>query len=408
MTTRNSGYIKALLFLSFSFLFSIPVLAAEPQVTLNFFHSNSCPHCREEKLFLSKVSSEYPGIAINSYEVTSSVENLKLFQKTGDALGADIGGVPFLVVGSEYIVGYDNEQSTGNSIKALIDKSIKTRTEDAVARVLRDNPDIKPEIVAISRKPVEQQKSESQTRNGLLGLDLNLETLPLPLLTVVIALLDGFNPCAMWVLLFLITLLLGMEDRKKIWLLGGAFLITSGAMYFLFLSAWLNFFLIVGYAIAIRYGIGALALLLAVLYIRGFIKNKTGCPTSESTKRKNVFDKIKKIIENKQIFLSLVGIVTLAIAVNVVELLCSAGLPAVYTKILSMNTLAKWQYYLYLALYILIFMADDLVVFIGAMITFQAIGLKSKYSRYTKLVGGIIIGIIGVLLILKPELLSFK
>lgn len=408
MTMKTSGYIKALLFILVFLLSSVHVLAAEPQLTLSLFHSNSCPHCREEKLFLSKISSEYPGITINSYEVTSSVENLKLFQKTGDALGADIGGVPFLVVGSEYIVGYDNEQSTGNSIIALIDSSIKTPTEDVVAHVLRDNSNIKPEIVGIGQTSEEQQKPEVQPKSGFLGLNLNLDTLPLPTLTVVIALLDGFNPCAMWVLLFLITLLIGMGDRKKMWLLGGTFLFTSGAMYFLFLSAWLNFFLIIGYAVAIRYGIGALALILAVVYLRDFIKNRSGCPVSESTKRKGVFDKIKRVIENKQIFFSLIGIAALAVAVNVVELLCSAGLPAVYTKILSMNTLARWQYYLYLALYILIFMADDLIVFVGAMITFQAIGIKSKYSRYTKLVGGIIIGIIGILLILKPELLSFK
>ena len=111
---------------------------------------------------------------------------------------------------------------------------------------------------------------------------------------------------------------------------------------------------------------------------------------------------------NKHLSVALVGMVVLAASVNLIELLCSAGLPAVYTKVLSMNNLPEWQYYLYLMFYILIFMLDDIIVFVGAMITLQAFGIKNKYAKYSHLLGGIVVLLIGLALIFKPELLSFK
>ena len=102
-----------------------------------------------------------------------------------------------------------------------------------------------------------------------------------------------------------------------------------------------------------------------------------------------------------------IGIILLAVAVNLIELVCSAGLPAIYTQILSLATLDRWQYYLYLLLYILIFMLDDLIVFFIAMITLKAVGIENKYVRFSRLIGGILITIIGLLLLFKPEILMF-
>lgn len=125
------------------------------------------------------------------------------------------------------------------------------------------------------------------------------------------------------------------------------------------------------------------------------------------TKRQKFIEKMRMITQKSSLFLSVIGIMFLAVAVNMIELVCSAGLPAVYTKILSMSSLQPWQYYMYLFMYMLIFMADDLVIFITAMVTMKAVGIQSKYSRISHLVGGIVMIVIGILLICKPELLMF-
>ncbi len=238
--------------------------------------------------------------------------------------------------------------------------------------------------------------------------ELRAESLSLPVLTLVVALLDGFNPCAMWTLVFLISLLLGLKNRKRMWVLGASFIFTSGLVYFLFLSAWLNFFLFLGFVVWVRILIGFVAFIAGGYYLKDYFFNKTGgCKVMGDEKRQKTFKKIQSIVQERQFFLAIGGIILLAIAVNLVELICSAGLPAIYTKILSLSNLPVWQYYLYFLFYIFIFMLDDLFVFFAAMITLQAVGIQSKYSRFSHLVGGILMFIVGVLLLFKPEWLMF-
>jgi len=229
----------------------------------------------------------------------------------------------------------------------------------------------------------------------------------LPILTVIIAALDGFNPCAMWVLLFLISLLLNMKDRKRMWILGSAFIITSAFVYFLFMVAWLNLLIFIGFLKWVRILIGLVALASAFYNLKKWYDNRPGCPAAKNEKRRKVFEKIRNIVGRKQFWLALLGIVLLAFAVNLVEVLCSAGLPVVYTQILTLNDIPTSQYYLYLLLYIFIFLIDDLIIFIIAMVTLKAVGLTSKYTRASALIGGILMLIIGLLMIFRPEWLMF-
>ena len=222
------------------------------------------------------------------------------------------------------------------------------------------------------------------------------------------AVLDGFNPCAMWTLLFLISLLLGMKNRRRMWILGVAFVATSAGVYFLFLSAWLNLFLFAGMVGWIRGLIGLVAVVVGGYYLWDFCVNRQGgCSVMGDEKRRQVFESLKKVALKQQFGMALVGIILLAVAVNVVELVCSAGLPAIYTQVLSMSELPRWQYYMYLIFYVLIFMLDDLFVFFTAMVTLRAVGIESRYARYSHLVGGVLMLILGLLLWFKPEVLMF-
>jgi hypothetical protein len=241
----------------------------------------------------------------------------------------------------------------------------------------------------------------------LLG-EIRTADLSLPVLTVVLGALDGFNPCAMWVLVFLIGLLLGMQDHFRMWVLGSAFIAGSALVYFLFMAAWLNFLLFIGAVVWVRAAVGAVALAGGFYYLREYFQNPdAACKVTAPEGRRRVFESLRKLATESRFWLALAGIVALAFAVNLVELLCSAGIPAVYTQVLALSDLPAWQYYAYLSLYILVFMLDDLIVFVAAMKTLQLTGVTTRYARFSNLAGGAVLLPIGALLILRPEWLMF-
>lgn len=383
-----------------SFLLFKPILAQEnKKVNIYFFWVKGCPHCAKEKIFLKSLQEKYENLEIKSLEIGSSQENIKLLKKVGEKLQVDVSGVPFTVVGKYHFSGFYDEQTTGKAIEEALLCHMADGCQDLVSPLITPSAS---KVLAI-----ETQAALGKIKLPIIG-DLKVKTLSLPVLTIVIGLLDGFNPCAMWVLLFLISLLLGMKDRKKMWILGTTFILASGFVYFLFLSAWLNFFLFLGFVFWVRIIIALVALGSGGYNLRDYFVNKrASCKAAAGKKRQKVFEKLKNITQEKKFLLSLAGIILLAFAVNLVELVCSAGLPAIYTQILSLASLERWQYYLYLLLYIFIFMLDDLGVFFVAMITLKAVGIESKYSRFSRLFGGILITIIGLLLLFKPEVLMF-
>ena len=397
-TKKNFLVTIAAVFLLIFGLFIPAKIEAQEKVSLHLFWSYGCPHCQKEKIFLDKLVEKYPQLEIKDYEVSSSQTNAALLKKAGDSLGVNVSGVPFTVIGQEYFVGYLNDETTGREIEAAVNCALENGCQDVVGSLFSRNEESDQDKVKgaadIIKVPIFGQ--------------LDTKKLSLPVLTFVIALLDGFNPCAMWVLLFLISLLLGMKDKKKMWVLGSVFIVASGFVYFLFLSAWLNLFLFLGWVTWIRILVGLVALGAGGYYLWDYITNKSGaCRVMGSKKKQKVFDNLKKVTQKKQLGLAVLGMIVLAFAVNLVELVCSAGLPAIYTQVLSLANLPTWQYYLYLIFYILIFMLDDLVVFFVAMTTLKITGLSTKYSRFSHLFGGILIFIIGLLLIFKPEVLMF-
>lgn len=385
-------------FLSFLFLLiaTRPVMAVEP--TLHFFWGKGCPHCAKEKIFLDLLEKKYPQLVIREYEISQSQENQDLLIKFAKDLNVEVGGVPFTVIDKKYFVGYRSDSTTGKEIESAVKVVTGSDVQDFIS-------DITPSP-KMNLSDVNSQTDESF--NIPIFGEIKTKNLSLPILTLLVAFIDGFNPCAVWTLLFLISLLLGMKDRKRMWILGTAFVVTSALIYYLFLSAWLNLFLFLGLIVWVRVLIGIVALGAGYHYLKDFFKNKNGgCEVMGDTKRQKIFEKLKNITHKRQFLLALGGIILLAIAVNLVELICSAGLPAVYTKILSSHNLPFWQYNLYLFFYIIIFMIDDLFIFFTAMITLKVVGIESKYARFSHLIGGILILIIGLLLLFKPEWLMF-
>lgn len=237
-------------------------------------------------------------------------------------------------------------------------------------------------------------------------MNIDYTSLSLPGLTVVLGLLDGFNPCAMWVLVFLLTLLINIKDRRKIWWVGGTFVFMSGLVYYLFMAAWLNVFLFLGYLKIARIIIGGAAVIFGIISVKDAIKYRGQCKVSKS--RFKIIEKIKSIVRPHALPASLIGVIFLAFTVNLFELLCSAGFPAIYTATLTMAQLPAWQYYLYLLSYIIFYMLDDLLVFVIAVFTLRMLSVTHKFSFYSNLIGGLLMVILGLLLIFRPETLMFS
>jgi hypothetical protein len=212
----------------------------------------------------------------------------------------------------------------------------------------------------------------------------------------------------MWALVFLIGLLLGMENRKRRWLLGSVFIFASGLVYFLFMAAWLNIFLFLGLIVWIRWGIGLVALAAGAVNLRSWWRDHSGtCPYLGSEGRRTILERLQRAVGRQSFWLAAGGVFLLGLAVNLVELFCSIGLPVVYTQILALTPLPGWAYYGLLSLYILVFMLDDLVVFVVSMLTLEYLGLTHRYQRFSRLLGGVVLLAIGLALILKPEWLRF-
>ena len=408
-------------------------------VTAYFFYGEGCPHCREELFFLNELRTQFPTLGIAEFEIYRNTENLAIMEKAAKKLGVTVNGVPFLVVGDSYFIGYA-PGAVSEGIRSHVAGCVSDFCPDSIAAIFstssangQTNEEGEKDMPAAASESGEVEDSTKNDRqeSGLLisekGKDIDKSadekrilikvpffgeidaaSLSLPAITVLVGALDGFNPCAMWALVFLISLLLGIKNKKRMWIFGSAFIVASAFVYFIFMAAWLNLILFFGFIVWVRLAIAGLALAGGIYAIRDFFVNKTGgCKVSGNEKRRLIFDRIKTSVYRQSFWLALGGIVILAFAVNLVELICSAGLPAVYSQVLALNNVPEILRYAYLALYVLVFMLDDLFVFFAAMITMELTGITTKYARFSRLAGGITLFLIGSLLIFKPEWLMF-
>ncbi|QQS38419.1 hypothetical protein IPM62_03485 [Candidatus Woesebacteria bacterium] len=404
--------ISKLIFIVVLLVISVkPAMSKDAQVNVYFFWGEGCPHCAKEKPFLESLERKYPEVNVVDFEIWNNKDNRELLMDVSEILNFEVSGVPLTIVGNKEFVGF-NESVISKQIENHINTCINNSCDDSLAN-----------LVGLTKNNLEygqvdvSEINETQAKDNQVFPDkidipifgeITTKSLSLPIFTIILGALDGFNPCAMWTLLFLISLLLGMKDKKRRWILGTTFIITSGFVYFLFMAAWLNIILFIGFIVWVRSLIALIALLGGSYNLREYFVNKnSGCKVTGDEKRRIVFEKIKAITQQKKFAIALMGIIILAFAVNLVELICSAGLPVIFTQVLSLSNLPTWQYYLYMMLYIFIFMLDDLFVFFTAMLTLEMTGISTKYSRVSHLIGGLLMITIGLLLFFKPEWLMF-
>lgn len=402
--------IAKLIFIIISIIFiSTNVNAKETDnLTLYVFKGDGCPHCKAEMDYLDTIKDKYANLEIKEYEVWYDDDNASLLTKVESYFNIKRSGVPTTIIGNTVIQGYQNESSTRKKIERAINFYEENDYKDIVK-------EIKAGIATKNtKKPDKFQEEETKldketsVKAPIVG-NVNLKDVSLLTSAVILGLIDGFNPCAMWILLFLISALIGMKDRKRMWTLRLTFLITSGLVYMLIMLSWISIAVKIITVVWIRNIIAIIALIGAILNLKSFIKSKnSGCEIVDSKKRKNIFSKIKKFTSEKSFILAFLGIIGLAISVNLVELACSAGLPLIFTELLAINNVSGFIKFIYIGIYIIFFLIDDIIVFTISMYTMKATVISTKYGKYSHLIGGLIMLLIGLLLIIKPEWLMFQ
>ncbi len=376
-------------------------------ITLYLFHGDGCPHCADENKFLNSIKKKYDNLNIVKYEVWYNEENATFFNKVQQEMDISSVGVPTTIIGNTVIVGFSDSNG------ARIERAIKYYSEEEYVDFIQKiiNGTFTKEEFMQNNEFSEKEKSSDESMTikvPILG-NVNLKNVSLTTSAVIIGLIDGFNPCAMWVLLFLISVLIGMKDRKRMWILGLSFLLTSALIYMLIMLSWVSIVVKITTIVWVRRIISIIAVLGGLWNIRSFTKTQdSGCEVVDDKRRKNIFKKIRKFTSEKSFILALMGVIGLAISVNLVELACSAGLPLVFTELLALNNIDSFMRFNYTILYILFFLIDDFIIFFIAMFTMKVTGLSTKYNKYSHLLGGIIMLAIGVILFFKPEWLMFQ
>ena len=375
----------------------------KPPLDIYLFWSESCPHCTEALGFAKKLQDREPKLRIHFLEVTRVPSNRNIFMKVTRHFGIEHPSVPLTVVGDRYFSGFDDDTTTGREISNAVKICIKTSCINIIQPLLSGE-----ELPPLSNNSAKHGVMPKILKLPVFG-EISPAYVSLPVLTVMLAVVDGFNPCAMWTLIFLISLLIGLRDRFRMWALGMLFIAASAGVYFMFMAAWLNLLLFFGMLLWIRLAVGLLALSGGSYYLYEFFFNPEAvCKVTAPAARQRIFAKLRELAGERSFLLAMIGIVLLAFAVNLVELICSAGIPAVYTQVLVLSELPAWQYYAYLSLYILIFMLDDLAVFFIAMKTLQITGITGAYVRHSHAIGGMVLIAIGLMLLFKPEWLTFS
>lgn len=351
---------------------------AADRTTLEVFVHDGCPHCRDAKVFLNTWSKTRPEVEIVYRAVDKNPAARIDLERWTRAAGEWPPGVPTFVAHGRVLIGFGTPEQFGPLLETLIDARTAYR------------PDFVPGAEV------------TQVAVPLLGA-ISVERLGFPLFTFALGLLDGFNACAMWVLLVLLALLINLNDRRRMALVASTFVLISGLVYYAFMAAWLNAFLLIGFSDTLRWILVALAAFVGTIALKDFLAPGLGFSLSiPKSAKPGLYAGMRRVLQAPALSGSLFAVATLALVVNFVELLCTAGIPAVYTAVLAQQALVPAAHYAYLGLYIAGYMADDALMVSIAVVTLGNNRLSERAGGVLKLLSGAVMLVLAAVLALRP------
>lgn len=369
---------------------------------IEFFTNHDCRHCEEAAAHLAGLQEERPELIVVSLYPLDDKAARARFQDLVTRGGVKAASTPAFLVRGKLIVGWTSVATTGRLIENVLDD-----VEVADGTVAGKGC-----VIDLTKEAGEAQAPCEDALDQTIDLPLFGEVKPrdlgLPVFTIVLGLIDGFNPCAMWVLLFLLSLLVHLKSRKRMFAIAGTFVLVSGVVYFAFMAAWFTFFDVIGKARAIQVVLGCVAIFVGSVHAKDFFAFHKGLSFSipESAKP-GIYARVNRILKAENLAGAIVTVIVLAFMVNLVELLCTAGLPAIYTNVLAQHELPRWQYYGYIGMYQLFYMLDDMLMLTIAIFTLSRKRLQEASGRWLKLLSGVVMVALGLALVFKPEWLSW-
>ncbi len=362
--------------------------------TIEAFVREGCPHCAKAEEFLARLQQEQPSLRIVVRDVQKDPLALERLKDLAQAQGAGAARVPAVYVGGQLIIGYSEEASTDKLIRSALAGRAASAAAAAAGTCEAEDSLACPQTSSQGAAPPETFEV------SLFGRTLTLDDVGLPAFTLAMGLLDGFNPCSMWVLLLMISLLAPMNNRRRMLAIAGTFVLIQGIAYFLFMAAWLNLFLVIGLSRASQLIIAAIAIIAGLINVKDFFALNIGVSLSIPEKAKpGIYSRMRAILHAESLTAAIVGAIVLAILVQIVEFLCTSGFPALFTRILTLRELEPAAYYSYLLLYIAAYMLDDIIILTIGVVMLSRHRLQEREGRVLKLVSGLVMIGLGVYLI---------
>ncbi|MBE0687921.1 MAG: thioredoxin family protein, partial [Anaerolineaceae bacterium] len=382
-----------------------PVAAQEGNpVVIYMFWGEGCPHCAAAKPIFEDFAKKYPEVELRFYEIYNSAENQEKFLSMADAHGFEAWGVPTIFIGDQYWEGYAEGMEV--EFEEAILNCIDNGCVDAGAGI------IVPAETSQSSTPAPANTEEEIVKNRKINIPLigevDLNNQPLFIATLLIAFVDGVNPCSIWVLTMLIALTLHTGSRKRVALIGIIFISITALVYALFIAGLFTFLTFISFVTWIQVVVALVALVFALVNIKDYFWYKEGVSFTISDESKpGLFKRMRKVLEASN---SLWGVISatvvLAAGVSLVEFSCTAGFPVLWTNMISAQNVSTGEFILLLLVYMLIYQLDELVIFFAAVFTLKASRMEEKHGRILKLIGGTLMLTLAGVMIFNPNLLN--
>jgi len=358
-------------------------------VNLYFFWTETCPHCQRAQPDIADLSADLPWLQVQSLPLTGRTDNGRIYVALANSIGQNAQSVPAFLFCGQLLTGYDSRAGIGADLRRKLDRCKATLDDGRSPLTMPQHDD-----------------HAGSTELPILGR-VYLSTWSLPAVAVALGLVDSFNPCAFFVLLFLLSMLVNARSRLRMLLIGGVFVAVSGLIYFVFMAAWLNLFLLVGQIFWFTLIAGLLAVAIGAINVKDFFWFGRGATLGiPADARTGLFKRMRTLLGAESLSSMLVGTVVLAVLANSYELLCTAGLPMVFTRILTLNALPGTTYYAYIGLYCIVYVLPLLAIVTAFAWTLGRRKLSEYEGRVLKLLSGLMMSGLGLLLMFNPEALN--
>ena len=371
---------------------SPPALAADAN-RIELFVREGCPHCAQAEAFMEQLRRERPQLSVVVRDVTKEPAALARLQELVQAQGGGLARVPAAFVNGQLILGYSSEASTDKLIRSALAGNRVAAAAGGEAGSCEAEESLSCSAGAARPAPESFEVT-------LFGRTVTLDDVGLPAFTLAMGLLDGFNPCSMWVLLLIISMLAPLNDRKRMLAIAGTFVLVEGISYFAMMAAWLNLFMFIGLSRASQVVIALIAIFAGAINVKDFFAFGRGISLSiPASARPMIYNRMRGILHAPTYTVAIVGTIVLALLVQVVEFMCTSGFPALFTRILTLNQLDTAAYYGYLLLYISAYMLDDVIVLGIGVTLLSRHRLQEKEGRVLKLIAGVVMIGLGIYLL---------